>query len=105
MDAEPSDTSSDCFGRSRRSSVPLAASSSSKVRSGTSFVVDPCERHRMTRRYSPASRTTHHYGRAMGNRERGQFALLCAATLFEFTALGVYMSALPLFVTDELGGS
>lgn len=41
----------------------------------------------------------------MGNRERGQFALLCAATLFEFTSLGVYMSALPLFVTDELGGS
>ena len=41
----------------------------------------------------------------MGNRERGQFALLCAATLFEFTALGVYFSALPLFVTEELGGS
>jgi MFS family permease len=41
----------------------------------------------------------------MGSRERRQFALLCAATLFEFTSLGVYMSALPLFVTDDLGGS
>jgi MFS family permease len=41
----------------------------------------------------------------MGRRERGQFALLCVATLFEFTALGIYFSALPLFVTDELGGS
>ncbi|MDQ3757618.1 MAG: MFS transporter [Actinomycetota bacterium] len=43
----------------------------------------------------------------MGTRQRGrgQFALLCAATLFEFTALGVYLSALPLFVTDELHGS
>ena len=35
----------------------------------------------------------------------GQFTLLCGATLFEFTALGVYFSALPLFVTDELHGS
>ncbi|HEX2039006.1 MAG TPA: MFS transporter [Acidimicrobiales bacterium] len=41
----------------------------------------------------------------MGSRERGQFVLLCAATLFEFTALGIYFSALPLFVTDELAGS
>lgn len=41
----------------------------------------------------------------MGSRDRGQFALLCVAALFEFTALGIYMSALPLFVTDELDGS
>src|SRR5688500_2145143 len=41
----------------------------------------------------------------MGSRDRRQFVLLCAATLFEFTALGIYMSALPLFVTDRLHGS
>jgi MFS family permease len=35
----------------------------------------------------------------------GQFALLCGATLFEFVSLGIYLSALPLFVTDSLGGS
>src|SRR5919108_4682152 len=35
----------------------------------------------------------------------GQFALLCGATLFEFVAMGIYLSALPLFVTDDLGGS
>lgn len=35
----------------------------------------------------------------------GQFGLLCVATLFEFVALGIYLSALPLFVTDGLGGS
>lgn len=35
----------------------------------------------------------------------GQFALLCGATLFEFICMGIYLSALPLFVTDELGGS
>lgn len=35
----------------------------------------------------------------------GQFALLCGATLFEFVAMGIYLSALPLFVTDGLGGS
>lgn len=34
-----------------------------------------------------------------------RFALLCAATLFQFVALGIYLSALPLFVTDELNGS
>lgn len=34
-----------------------------------------------------------------------RFPLLCAATLFEFTALGIYLAALPLFVTRELGGS
>lgn len=34
-----------------------------------------------------------------------RFALLCAATLFQFIALGIYLSALPLFVTDELDGS
>lgn len=34
-----------------------------------------------------------------------RFALLCAATLFQFVALGIYLSALPLFVTNELGGS
>lgn len=34
-----------------------------------------------------------------------RFALLCGATLFQFTALGIYLSALPLFVTRELGAS
>ena len=34
-----------------------------------------------------------------------RFALLCGATLFEFVALGIYLSALPLFVTEELGAS
>lgn len=40
-------------------------------------------------------------------RERvgGRFALLCGATLFQFIALGTYLSALPLFVTRELGES
>lgn len=34
-----------------------------------------------------------------------RFPLLCAATLFQFVALGIYLSALPLFVTNELRGS
>lgn len=34
-----------------------------------------------------------------------RFALLCGATLFEFIALGIYLAALPLFVTEELGAS
>ena len=34
-----------------------------------------------------------------------RFALLCGATLFQFVALGIYLSALPLFVTRELGSS
>lgn len=33
------------------------------------------------------------------------FGLLCAATLFQFVALGIYLSAIPLFVTQGLGGS
>ncbi|MEA2452790.1 MAG: hypothetical protein QOG04_1500 [Actinomycetota bacterium] len=31
--------------------------------------------------------------------------MLCAVTLAHFTVMGVYLSALPLFVTDALGGS
>lgn len=31
--------------------------------------------------------------------------ILCAITLAHFTVMGIYLSALPLFVTDELGGS
>lgn len=34
-----------------------------------------------------------------------RFVLLCGATLFQFVALGIYLSALPLFVTRELGAS
>lgn len=34
-----------------------------------------------------------------------RFALLCGATLFQFTTLGMYLAVLPLFVTGELGGS
>ncbi|MGI8794775.1 MAG: MFS transporter [Acidimicrobiales bacterium] len=33
------------------------------------------------------------------------FRLLCAATLFHFLAMGVFLSALPLFVTNGLHGS
>lgn len=40
-------------------------------------------------------------GRSVGVR----FTLLCGATLFQFVTLGIYLSALPLFVTEELGGS
>lgn len=36
---------------------------------------------------------------------RARFVLLCGATLFQFVALGIYLSALPLFVTRELGAS
>ena len=31
--------------------------------------------------------------------------ILCAITLAHFTVMGIYLSALPLFVTDSLGGS
>jgi len=31
--------------------------------------------------------------------------VLCAVTLAHFTVMGIYLSALPLYVTDELGGS
>lgn len=34
-----------------------------------------------------------------------RFGLLCGATLFQFVTMGIYLSALPLFVTGELGGS
>jgi MFS family permease len=34
-----------------------------------------------------------------------RFGLLCGATLFQFIAMGIFLSALPLFVTGELGGS
>jgi MFS family permease len=37
--------------------------------------------------------------------DRPRFRRLCAATLAHFTVMGIYLSALPLFVTDELGGS
>lgn len=37
--------------------------------------------------------------------DRRSFVLLCAATLAEFIALGIFLAALPLFVGDELGGS
>ena len=34
-----------------------------------------------------------------------KFGLLCGATLFQFITMGIYLSALPLFVTEDLGGS
>lgn len=34
-----------------------------------------------------------------------RFGLLCGATLFQFIAMGIFLSALPLFVTGELGGT
>jgi MFS family permease len=36
---------------------------------------------------------------------RRAFAVLCAATLAEFTAMGLFLAAIPLYVTGELGGS
>jgi len=36
---------------------------------------------------------------------RRRFRWLCAATLFEFLALGVFLVSLPLFLSDELGAS
>jgi MFS family permease len=36
---------------------------------------------------------------------RARFLLLCACTFFHFLAMGVFLSALPLFVTHELHGS
>jgi MFS family permease len=36
---------------------------------------------------------------------RARFGLLCGATFFHFLAMGVFLSGLPLFVSDELGGS
>ncbi len=37
--------------------------------------------------------------------DRTRLARLCAATLFHFISMGIFMSATPLFVHDELGGS
>jgi len=37
--------------------------------------------------------------------DRARFRRLCAATLAHFTVMGIYLSSLPLFVTDELDGS
>jgi MFS family permease len=37
--------------------------------------------------------------------DRSRFSRLCAATLAHFLVMGIFLSALPLFVTDELGGS
>ncbi len=34
-----------------------------------------------------------------------RFGLLCGATLFQFVTMGIYLAALPLFVTGELAGS
>jgi MFS family permease len=42
---------------------------------------------------------------AMPSTRRGQLRLLYAATLAEFTAMGVFIAAIPLYVTDELGGT
>jgi MFS family permease len=36
---------------------------------------------------------------------RSNLTRLCAATLFHFVAMGMFMSAVPLFVHDELGGT
>jgi MFS family permease len=36
---------------------------------------------------------------------RARFQLLCACTFFHFLAMGIFLSALPLFVDRELGGS
>ncbi|HEX7165884.1 MAG TPA: MFS transporter, partial [Acidimicrobiales bacterium] len=36
---------------------------------------------------------------------RARFWLLCGCTFFHFLAMGVFLSALPLFVSDELHGS
>ena len=36
---------------------------------------------------------------------RGRFWALCAATLFEFISLGMFLVTIPLLVTQELGGS
>jgi MFS family permease len=44
--------------------------------------------------------------RAAVTRSTGaRFALLCGATLFQFITLGIYLAALPLFVTEELHAS
>jgi MFS family permease len=37
--------------------------------------------------------------------DRARLARLCAATLFHFVAMGMFMSAIPLYVHDVLGGS
>jgi MFS family permease len=37
--------------------------------------------------------------------DRANLTRLCAATLFHFVAMGMFMSATPLFVHDELGGT
>lgn len=37
--------------------------------------------------------------------ERRAFSLLCAGTFFHFLAMGVFLSGLPLFVSEELRGS
>ena len=31
-----------------------------------------------------------------------RFALLCGATLFQFVTLGIYLAALPLYLSEEL---
>lgn len=36
---------------------------------------------------------------------RRSFALLCGATLFQFVALGIFLGALPVFISDRFGGS
>jgi MFS family permease len=35
----------------------------------------------------------------------GRFWALCAATLFQFISLGIFLVTIPLLVTEELGGS
>jgi MFS family permease len=42
---------------------------------------------------------------AQSSIDRSRLARLCVATLLHFTVMGIYMSALPLFITDELGGT
>lgn len=43
--------------------------------------------------------------RSRVGRPRRGFVLLCAATYAHFVAMGVFLSALPLFITRSLGGS